>query len=81
MIIQHLASMCISKNDRCVHNTAKALDWIAALTLLVIGILGACGVLGFAAALTYSFLGAGVVYTMVMLLQSSIDIKVQCTGK
>ena len=80
MIIQNIAGMW-NNNDRCVHNTAKALDWAIALTLLVVGILGVCGVMGTTCALAYSFLGAGVVYTAVMLLSTSLDIKVQISTR
>lgn len=91
MIIQHVARICYGGRDNvlfgkdvsdnsCVRNTAFALDWIAALALLIIGILGACGVLHLAPALTYSFLGAGVVYTIVMIMHSSLQLKIRCSN-
>jgi len=82
MIIQHVAKLFISKDkdDRCVSNTAIALDWIVAVALLIIGILGATGAINMVPALTYSFLGAGCVYTVVMIISASVDIKVNCSG-
>lgn len=78
MIIQFTADMFIAKHDRCVNNTAKALDWVAALTLLVLGILGACNILAFSTAASYGFLGAGIIYTATMILDA---FYINCTGK
>ena len=81
MIIQHLARITFPDGDKCVHNTAKLLDWVTAVALLVIGVLGVFGVMPLAPALTYSFLGAGIVYTIVMLLSTSLDVKIACNKK
>lgn len=79
MIIQSIVVDMCSCSDTCARNTAKTLDWVTAVALLVIGILAATGVLSLSPPLTYSFIGAGVVYTLVMLLRSSIDIRLHCS--
>ena len=74
MIIQRLASKCCSP-DATGMRIAQVLDWITALALLIIGALGASGVLALSPAVAYSLLGAGVVYTIMMLLSISREIR------
>jgi hypothetical protein len=80
MIIQHLAAFFVNRDSECVHNAAKALDWITAIALLIIGILAACNVIALSAAIAYSFLGAGIVYTLVMIMNQSLDCYMNCSG-
>ncbi|HEY4833008.1 MAG TPA: hypothetical protein VIH61_10665 [Waddliaceae bacterium] len=79
MIIQQLATMCCEPKS-CVVKAAKVLDWITALALLIIGILGVCGVPLLPPAYTYAFIGAGAAYTLSMVLCTGHQIKVCCGG-
>jgi hypothetical protein len=80
MIVTALASWGVG-HDRCVHNAAKAIDWLTALALLIIGALAVSLVISLssnpttATLLGGALLGAGAVYTLNMLLHETGSLK------
>lgn len=76
MIIQTLTKPCCETNS-CEQTTAKVFDWTVAVTLLVLGILGAMGAIRLSPAFSYAFLGAGTVYTIMMIL-SLLSCSIRC---
>ncbi len=71
MIITRIAENCC-ENTACARNTGRALDWAIALTLLVVGILAAVNVIHLPVPVTYAFIGAGVVYTVGMIIHETL---------
>ncbi|NGX60977.1 MAG: hypothetical protein K940chlam9_00454 [Chlamydiae bacterium] len=68
MIIESIGNCTNSGLKGCSRNTTITLDWITAIALLTLGILGAVGVLSISPPVSYAFIGAGSVYTATMIL-------------
>ena len=85
MIISQALDLCFCKpsNVHCskktFENTAFALDCLASITLLAIGILFLTGVLSLSPAAGWAILGAGCVYSAAMLLYICNRTRISCS--
>ncbi len=85
MIIQKVTAMCTKACETEFSPRLKqasfGLDWVTAAALLVIGLLGALNVIPVGVGIAYGLLGAGIVYTIAMALQTSAKISCDCKEK
>jgi len=85
MIISQIVDLCcvqpsnVSCDKKTVKNIAFALDCIASITLLVLGILAITGTIALSPAAGWAFFGAGLTYASVMLLHVCHRTRVSCS--
>jgi hypothetical protein len=85
MIISQIVDLCVKPaNIHCdkktIENTALVLDGLAAITLLVIGILFITGTIALSAAAGWALFGAGIVYAAAMALYACNRTRIHCSS-